>query len=640
MKISWHCLNDIVELKNINIKKITNILTLAGLEVEDTTYDNLKKDTFIQLNITANRRDLNGFISVANEISTLFNLPLHLPKISANTKSSPLASKDRYIIENINIKTSQIKSHLYLNNLDIKITNTILDTINLINLKWGQNIQAYHLKKIINRFNQKNNTSKKNQENALCWDKELLYEINIQNIYNLNDIIDIVLINNHDVNTYSNYAYQELFNLLNIKYSRRLYDKTSLAHKQFKQKINKIICNTQTIKNILGPTFGFIQFSNYHIIHILTELNFQVQRTLKSIIIIVPQERSNDINHEIDIIEEVSRIYGFENFRDTIPLFEKNPPFIHNNISYKKIRKILRSSGLHEIINYSLMKQSKKIDSNIINPLNQELTTLRKNLLENLLKSKKYNLDQNNRSFEVFEIGTIFTKRFLNPKIVESKHLGCLLGNNSFNRVNWKNKSSKITWHQAKGQIEELIEKIQAKIIWSTEMDYNNFIREHHLTQYIHANRYIYLNNQNRTIGIFSQLNNRIAHKLDIKQTLFFLELNILELFQTIEIKKHLKFRYSYYPQYPQITRDLSIRFKNQTSMKIITKEINRIKHKDMLMIESIKVINEYYHSKEIKTLCLRIVYRSLEKTLTNQEAQTLDDIFKEKLSLAIKSKA
>ena len=171
-------------------------------------------------------------------------------------------------------------------------------------------------------------------------------------------------------------------------------------------------------------------------------------------------------------------------------------------------------------------------------------------------------------------------------------------------------------------------------------MHYNNFIDEHHLTQYIHANRYIYLNNRNRTIGIFSQLNNRIAHKLDINQTLFFLELNILELFQTIEIKKHLKFKYSHYPQYPQITRDLSIRFKNQTSMKVITEKINKIKHDDMLMIESIKIINEYYHSKEIKTLCLRIIYRSLKKTLTNQEAQRLDNIFKERLSIAIKSKA
>nr|YP_009502063.1 phenylalanine tRNA synthetase [Porolithon onkodes]ASB29665.1 phenylalanine tRNA synthetase [Porolithon onkodes] len=641
MKISWHCLNNIIELKNINIKKITHKLTLAGLEVENTTYNHLTTDTFIQINITANRQDLNGFIFIANEIAALFNLPINLPKISANTQLPSLTFNYKYIIKNLNIKTSQTEKKLYFSHLEIKRTDTILDTINFINLKWGQNIQAYHVRKTINGDNKNNSIEKKFQENLL--NKEFLHKININNIYNLNDAINIAFINLHNTNTYSAYAYQELFNLLNIEETERIPYHIPLAHKQFKQKISKIICNLQIIKNILGPSLDFLNSTTYqtsNIINILTKLNFQVQKTLQKIIISIPAERLNDINHEIDIVEEIGRIYGFKNFRDKIPLFEKRLPHIHKDVSCTKIRKILRSSGLHEVINYSLIKQSEKIDLTIINPLNQELTTLRKNLLENLLKSKKYNIDQKNKSFEIFEIGTIFTKRLLNPEIIESKHLGCLLGDNSFNRLNWRNKSSEITWHQAKGQIEEFLEKIQAKIIWSTEMNSNNFIEEHHLTQYIHANRSVYLNNQNKTIGIFSQLSNRMAHKLDINQTLFFLELNILDLLQAIEIKKHLKFRYSTYPHYPQITRDLSIRFKNQISMKVITEKIDRIKHEDKFMIESVKVINEYYNNKDIKTLCLRIIYRSSEKTLTNQEVQRLDDIFKEKLSLAIKSKA
>ena len=640
MKISWHCLNDIIELKNINIKNITNRLTLAGLEVENTAYNNLKTDTLIQINITANRQDLNGLIFIANEISALFNLPINLPKISANTQLPSLKLNYKYIIKNLKINTAQTKEKLCFNNLNVKRTNTILDTINFINLKWGQNIRVYHVKKTINRINKNNSIEKKFQENFL--NKELLYEININNIYNLNDVIDFALINQHNTNTYSTYAYRELFNLLNIEDTERISYHIPLAHKQFKQKISKIICNIQTIKNILGPALDFLKCSTYqtsNIIQILTHLNFQVQKTLQRIIISVPAERSNDINHEIDIIEEIGRIYGFKNFRDKIPLFNKRSPHIRKDASYTKIRKILRSSGLHEVINYSLIKQSEKIDLNIINPLNQELTTLRQNLLENLLKSKKYNIDQNNRSFEIFEIGTIFTKKLLNPTIIEAKHLGCILGDNSFNRLNWRNKSSTITWHQAKGQIEEFLEKIQAKIIWSTEMNSNNFIEEHHLTQYIHANRYVYINSQNKTIGIFSQLNNKIAHKLEINHTLFFLELNILELLQAIEMKGHLKFRYFTYPHYPQITRDLSIRFKNQTSMKIIKEKIDRIKYEDKFMIESVKVINEYYNSKEIKTLCLRITYRSSEKTLTNKEVQRLDNIFKERLGLTIKSK-
>lgn len=371
----------------------------------------------------------------------------------------------------------------------------------------------------------------------------------------------------------------------------------------------------------------------------MTNLNFQVQKTPKNLIVITPEERLNDINHEIDIIEEIGRVYGFKNFKDHLPTFKKNQNNINTDISKKTIRRILRSFGLHEIVNYSLMQQSKSKKIPLINPLNQELGTLRTNLLENIIKSKKYNLDQKNESFEVFEIGTIFKKKVLNSTIVESTHLCCLIGNHSFNRLNWNHKSSALTWYQAKGQIEEFLEKLQAQVKWSTKIDQNNFIKDHHLNPYIHANRYIYLNNKNTTMGILSQLNNRIAHELNIHKPLFFLELDILELLKTLKMKKHLDFTYSTYPQYPKIARDLSLKFDNKTSMILIEEEINKIKKENCLMIESVKVINEYYHCENIKTLCLRITYRSLKKTLTNQEAQILDNLFEEQLNLAIRSK-
>ena len=643
MKISWNYLNDIIELKNINIKKITNKLTLAGLEVEDITYNNLISDTFIKIDITANRKDLNSFIYLATELSALLNLPIRLPKASLNTICESSSLNYKYNIKNINIKNCQTKIRICLENLDIKTTGTILDTIKMINLKWGQKIQAYHLKKTINTLNE--NKPIKSQINLVQRKSEVIYEINTHNIDGLKDTIDVIVINKQNSNNYSKYAYQELFKLLNIQSIQITSYTTTLNHKnkQDKQKLNTIICNIQTIKNTLGPTLKSTTTFKYQIsgiIHLLTSLNLQVQKTLKNLIIKIPEERSQDINHEIDIIEEIGRIYGFKNFRDTIPLFKNNQSMIDKNISHQTIRKILRSSGLHEVISFSLMKQANNGKISLINPLNQELATLRKNLLENLIKSKKYNLDQNNEYFEVFEIGTIFKKNFFNSLTMESKHLCCLMGNNSFNRLNWSNKSSMLTWHQAKGQIEEILEKLQANIKWSTKIANNDFVKDHYLTPYIHKNRYIYLNNQNMTIGILSQLNNRIAHELNIHDTIFFLELDILELLKTTIIKKHLDFTYSNYPQYPQMARDLSIQFNHRISMTLIAEEINKIKSENFFMIESVKVINEYYNNKTTKTLCLRVTYRSLEKTLTNQEVRKLDNIFKERLNLALKSKA
>ena len=642
MKISWNLLNNIIKLQNINIKQLTNKLTLAGLEVENITYSNLIPDTFIKIDITANRGDLNGFIHIATEISALLNLPIQLPAIISNKNNKLSLNYDIYAVENFNIKNLRLKSHSYLESLDLNRTHTILDTIQLINLKWGQKIEIYYSKTSNDKLNSDNNKQIEDPQNIYHLHGKLYHQINA---YNINEIKEnfIIFINKQKINTYSIYAYQELFNLLKVQSINITNISRKLNKSQSQKREITIICNTQTIKKILGPIFKENKSSDFpvnHIIHLLTTLKFQVNKTLHKLIVSIPQERKNDIKHEVDIIEEIGRIYGFKHFQDTLPLFKRNRKLIQKKITNQKIRRVLRSSGLHEAIHYSLIRNSKDIkDTIIINPLNQELSLLRRNLLESLIQSKKYNLDKRNDSFEAFEIGTIFTKNLKTSIIIESKHLCCILGYKEFNRLNWQNKSSELNWYQAKGQIEEIFEKLQANIYWSNELTENNFIKDHALKEYIHTNRYIYINNQHKTIGIFSQLNNLYANKLDINNTTYFLEINIIELNKTVKRRTHLNFTFAPYAQYPRVTRDISFKFSNRTSMILIEEKINNIIDENLSIIESVKIINEYYNNKEVKTLCLRIIYRSPKKTLTSQEVNILDNIFKKKLNFALKSK-
>ena len=642
MKISWNFLNNIIKLENINIKRLINKLTLAGLEVECIAYNNLFPDTFIKIDITANRGDLNGFIHIATEISALLNLPIQLPPIFSNKNNKLSINEYIYTVENVNIKNLHLKNPSYLESLDLDKTHTILDTIQLINLKWGQKIEIYYLKAPNDKLNSDNNEQIKNPQTIYRLNSDLYYQINA---YNINKIKEnfYTFINRQEINTYSIYAYQELFNLLKIQSINITNVPGTLNKSPSQKRRHAIICNTCTIRKILGPIFKENHSSNFpvnHIIHLLTNLKFQVKKTLKKLIVSIPQERTNDIRHEIDIIEEIGRIYGFEYFQDRLPLFKKNQRLIQKKITDQTIRRILRSLGLHEVIHYSLIRHSKDIkDTIIINPLNQELSLLRRNLLEGLVKSKKYNLDKNNESFEVFEIGTIFKKNLKKSITIEYKHLCCLLGYKEFNRLNWQNKSSELNWYQAKGQVEEIFEKLQANIYWSNELTRNNFIKDHCLKEYTHTNRHIYINNQHKTIGIFSQLNNLFARKLEINNTTYFLEIDIIELNKTVKRKTHLNFTFAPYPQYPRITRDISLKFRNETSMITIEEKINKIINENTSIIESVKIINEYYNNKEVKTLCLRIIYRSLQKTLTSQEVNILDNMFKEELNFALKSK-
>ena len=642
MKISWNLLNNIIRLQNINIKKLTNKLTLAGLEVDNVTYNNLIPDTSIKIDITANRGDLNSFISIAIEISALLNLPIQSPSIISNESNKFSTNNYAYIVKNIHIKDFHSKSPCYLESLDLSRTHTILDTIQLINLKWGQKIEIYYLKESNNKLNSNYNKQIKDLWNIYNLDGGPYYKINAYNIKEIKEN-SIIFINRQEIDTYSLYAYQELFNLLKVQSINITTFSKTLDKNQSRKRKKTIICSTHTIGNILGPSLKRSQSTSLpfnHIIHLLTSLKFQVKKTPNKLIVNIPPERETDIQHEIDIIEEISRTYGFKYFQDRLPLFKQNQKFIQKKITDQRTRRVLRSSGLHEVIHYSLIKNSQDLkDTIIVNPLNQALSLLRKNLVEGLIKSKKYNLDQKNNSFEVFEIGTIFKKDLEKSIIIESKHLCCLLGCKEFNRLDWKNKSSELNWYQAKGQVEEFFEKLQASITWSNKLTTNDFAKDHCLREYIHTSRYIYINNQNKTIGIFSQLSNLCSNKLDIKNTTYFLEIDIIALIRTVKKRTHLNFTLTPYPQYPRVTRDISLKLSYKTSMAILEEEINRIKNEDLSKIESVKIINEYYHNKKIKTLCLRIIYRSTQKTLTSQEVDVLDNIFKQKLNFALKSK-
>lgn len=647
MKISWNCLNQIIDLEYLSIIEVTHKLTLAGFEVENIRNDLTMSDTTFDINLTSNRQDVIGFIHIAIELSVLFNIPLKIYK-NVNSFNSNVDLKEcGYIIENINIKKSNRNIIKYLDKFNFTITHTILDIIHFINLKWGQRIKIYELE-----------TSKKKKEHQYSIEikidntnKEEVYttnsktnEITTENVNNERKTHSFLIVNhsNYDSsNHYSSFAYQEIFNILNIQYQELIIPRLQINTRTHEQHINKIICDIDTIQNILGPTkqnYNIPLFDIQIIINILEKLNFRINKIKNQLKIEIPKERAHDIYNEIDIVEEIGRIYGFNNFIDKLPKFKKIDSTFPLSYFNQKLRRILRSMGLHEIVNYSLQGTQDNTKCRIVNPINQSQSILRNNLIENIISSKLHNTHQDNEPFEVFELGTIFSKGTVNQLYQESKHLCCLMGNNHFNQSTWHDKNSQLTWYQAKGHIEDLLERINAKVIWSTTQDNNNFV--YSLSRYIHPTRHIYISHNQRTIGIFSQLNHRINNLIHSTHNAYFFEIDIIQLSKTIKDSKHLKYRYKAYSVYPKVTRDLSVKVHSKLYIQDVFDIIHNIKKDSGQIIESVKILNEYRHSENIKTICLRITFRSLYKTLTNEEVEILDNIFKKKFHSTIKSKA
>lgn len=637
MKISWNYLNQFIDLSNMNIMYITEKLTLAGIEVEGSTYNKIIQDSILEICLTTNRQDIKGIINIATEISAILDKPII---ISDKYKKKKVVS-NIYIIKSLLDHNEVDNFTPYLRALNFQINNTILDPINLINLKWGQQFKAYELTlqaedKLSKHLNNSVNLETKLGKNNFNVFQELQEIINQKQ-----KVQNVLILNVKESDRFSSYAYQDLFHILKLKTEQIFIPKMSGYNLNKNVIKNSLIqCSIKRIATILGQTQNnqsVTKLKKQTIINYLTRLNFNVENINNELKILVPHERTDDIKQAIDIVEEIGRIHGFNNFIDTLPTFNKN--YLENPISKltQKIRQNLRFNGLHEVINYSFQEKKEGEQYEIVNPLNQGQHLLRDNLIEGLIKLKKHNIFQQNDPFEIFEIGTVFIRDIGNEDHKESKHLCCLFGNRSFNQLTWQSRSHSLTWLQGKGQIEDLFEKLNASVLWSNKHDNNPFVQK--ISKYIHPTKSAYIQYGNKTIGLFSQLNYRISHLINSNYNIYFCEIDIIDLLQTVIDKTHLNYRYVTYPHYPKTTRDLSIQIQKSISMKQMKKVISIIKQDKVLMVESINVLNEYLGQEQSRTICFRINYRSFTKTLTNTEVETLENKIKLKFSKILKSK-
>ncbi|MEN2998689.1 MAG: phenylalanine--tRNA ligase subunit beta, partial [Brevinematia bacterium] len=157
---------------------------------------------------------------------------------------------------------------------------------------------------------------------------------------------------------------------------------------------------------------------NERIKSILTFLGFELQTKGDEVIVKVPPYRK-DVFIEEDIVEEVARIFGYDNVPSTIPRIEKNPEIPSNVLKLEQVvRSNLVAQGLTEVMNFSFISEKdaelfmlgKDLLVKVFNPMIAEDNTLRPMLLVNLLRTVKRNVNNGFRNLSIFEIGKVFTR--------------------------------------------------------------------------------------------------------------------------------------------------------------------------------------------------------------------------------------
>lgn len=383
-----------------------------------------------------------------------------------------------------------------------------------------------------------------------------------------------------------------------------------------------IILKYQTICEILGPTEGNQSNDSNYIIpetidQYLDRLNFKFsyEASLKSWEVQIPTSRNEDITREIDLIEEIGRLHGFNNFLTTLPKIKN---LGKEDLSYqtrKKITSSLLNLGFTELIHYSLVNETTftKNEVKLINPLLSDCSNLRSSLLPNLIKTVQENLKQGNSVIEGFEYGHVFSGNIL-TNLQEKEYIGGIFGGIK-TKFTWSEPRISLTWFEAKGKIEQFFKQLNLIVYWQNSSSLLNPI--------IHPYRSaeLYFSNGVK-FGIFGQIHPILSTELEILSDIYLFEFD-LELIQDQTQMNKLTI-YKEYSFYPKIIKDLSF---------IINQDIEFEKLKEALYCNGTKFLSEINLLDEYRgipipdgctSLCLQLVFQSKEKTLENKEIENI----------------
>ncbi len=353
-----------------------------------------------------------------------------------------------------------------------------------------------------------------------------------------------------------------------------------------------------------GRTLG-IKINSSQIKKILSNLGFTLRLKTKNIFSVeIPLVRQ-DVKAEIDLIEEISRVYGFENVPLTLPAVKPQISGYTDTDKVSLIKNILVGLGLNEVISYSLISKDLlrgMIQDDLIeirNPLSKEQEVLRPTILTGILKAIACNLNQKQSSVSIFEVAKVFSagKDYPNEDIALAVGL-----------------CGAKSWLFSQGQVKDEQGLLYIKGVLSTLFERLG-IKDYGFVLSADKSVDIYVNKEK--LGRAFKVKKEVLNNFDIKtKEVFVIEIYLSKIISRISLDK----KFSSLPVYPTISRDISLVVKREISVDALLEEI---KNNAGELLREAKVI-DYYQGKQIppgsRGLTFSCVYRSEEKTLTEEE--------------------
>jgi phenylalanyl-tRNA synthetase beta chain len=345
----------------------------------------------------------------------------------------------------------------------------------------------------------------------------------------------------------------------------------------------------------------------------------------------VPPYRYGDLLREIDLIEEVARLYGYDNFIDTLPEQGELGGLSLEQMLLRKVRASLRAGGLTELIHYSLGKPGQDRQIVLSNPLFTEYSSLRTNLIDSLIEAFQYNLEQGNGALNGFEVGRIFWQEEFGLSEVE-----CVAGilGGDIRRGKWptSGRDHPLSWFEAKGLLQSSFEQLGLVV------EYQPDRRDPRL----HPGRTASLWIGGDRLGSFGQLHPQLCQERGLPNQVYVFELDLDVLLKHLATGDALVPQFRPYSSYPAADRDIAFYINTQVSVAELERVITQAGGS---LLETVDLFDQYVGDRVPagqRSLAFRLIYRADDRTLSDTEIepvhQKVRDTLVEKFQVELRS--
>ena len=626
-------------------------------------------DQVMEFDLTPNRADALSMIGTAYETAALYNVPMTKPETQSDEVSLQTSdeinisvqNKDKVpyystrVVNNVTIAPSPEWMQMRLIKAGIRPINNVVDISNYVLLEYGQPLHIFD-KDHIGSTQIEVRQAKANETMTTLDDQERTLQDTDIVITNGTTPIAIAGIMGGDFSevtedTTNVVIEGAIFDPVSIRHTSRKLNLRSEASSRFEKGIatefvdeavdracyllqsyaggtvsqgrvaegdlGQFVTPIEISVDKVNKTIGF-ELSATDIESIFVQLGFETTNHSDVLTVMVPSRRK-DITIKEDLIEEIARIYGYDEIPSTLPVFEDvtNGALTDRQSKSRIVKATLEGAGLSQAINYSLVDKERAKDFALQNrstiellmPMSEAHSTLRQSLIPHLIDAAAYNVARKNNDVRLYELGRVFFGNGEGELPDEVEYLsGILTGDYTVNA--WQGKKEAIDFFVAKGFVDRIAEKLDV-----------NFEYEAGEINGLHPGRTAVVKLNGEIVGFVGELHPQTEKDNDLKRTYVF-ELNYDKL-MAVSVGY---INYQPIPRFPGVSRDIALVVnRNMPSAKLV--QVIHEHGGDILQNAEVFDVYEGEHvAEDEKSIAIRLAYLDTQQTLTDDKVNAVHE--------------